>query len=64
MSKRSAERVPCDMILNKVQDGHTNIVRATNISMGGMRIQRLLNSPHPGQVGFRLRAKQLRISHE
>jgi hypothetical protein len=54
MSKRSAERVPCDMILNKVQDGHTNIVRATNISMGGMRIQRLLEPLRLGNSRMRL----------
>lgn len=39
---RRSQRVPCDIILNKVQGGHRHICRATNISLGGMRVQRLL----------------------
>ena len=39
---RRSMRVPCDIILNKIQDGHTHVVRAINISLGGIRIQRLL----------------------
>ena len=39
---RQSLRIPCDIILNKIQDGHTNVVRAINISLGGIRIQRLL----------------------
>lgn len=42
MNKRRQDRVECDIILNKFEDGAMNIVRATNISLGGMRIRRLL----------------------
>ncbi len=41
-NNRRAPRVNCDIILNKVQDGHMHICRADNISLGGMRVQRLL----------------------
>lgn len=54
MSKRTEARVPCDIMLNKVQDGHKHIVRATNISLGGMRIQRL-HEP------LRLKSKRMRL---
>ncbi len=39
---RASNRVHCDIMLNKVQDGHTHVCRATNISLGGIRIQKLL----------------------
>ena len=39
---RHAGRVPCDIILNKIEEGHTHVCRAINISLGGMRLQRLL----------------------
>jgi hypothetical protein len=39
---RRAPRVTCDIILNKVESGHMHICRASNISIGGMRIQKLL----------------------
>ena len=39
---RRSPRVPCDIILNKVENGHMHVCRASNISLGGMRIQRLL----------------------
>jgi hypothetical protein len=39
---RRQDRVDCDIILNKYEEGAMNIVRATNISLGGMRFRRLL----------------------
>ena len=39
---RRSPRIHCDIMLNKVQDGHTHVCRATNISLGGIRVQRLL----------------------
>lgn len=39
---RRTPRVTCDIILNKVESGHMHICRASNISIGGMRIQKLL----------------------
>lgn len=39
---RKQTRVNCDIMLNKTEGGLMNICRATNISLGGMRIQRLL----------------------
>lgn len=39
---RKQTRVDCDIMLNKNEEGLMNICRATNISLGGMRIQRLL----------------------
>lgn len=43
MSMRKQPRVDCDIILNKTQTDGTNICRATNISLSGMRLQRLLD---------------------
>ena len=40
---RKQSRVDCDIILNKTERGIMNVARATNISLGGMRIQRLLD---------------------
>lgn len=39
---RRQDRVDCDIILNKFESGATNICRATDISLGGMQLQRLL----------------------
>ncbi len=39
--QRDQERVPCDIILNKVESGHTNVCRAENVSLGGMRLRRV-----------------------
>lgn len=39
--KRTQERIPCDIILNKVEDGHTNVCRAENVSLGGMKLKRV-----------------------
>lgn len=39
---RRQDRVDCDIILNKYEKGAMNIVRATNISLSGMRFRRLL----------------------
>ena len=38
---RKQRRIPCDIILNKVEDGHTNVCRAENLSLGGMKLQRV-----------------------
>ena len=53
---RCETRIPCDIILNKVQNGHTHVARATNISMGGIRLQRLLEplQPHSDKKSVRL----------
>lgn len=40
---RRQTRIDCDIILNKTERGIMNVARATNISLGGMRIQRLLD---------------------
>ncbi len=40
---RKQSRVDCDIILNKTERGMMNVARATNISLSGMRIQRLLD---------------------
>ena len=42
MNKRRQDRVDCDIILNKIEQGAMNIARATNISLSGMRLHRLL----------------------
>lgn len=39
---RKQNRVDCDIIFNKVESGMMTICRATNISLGGMRVERLL----------------------
>lgn len=41
-TRREQERVDCDMMLNKLESGHRNICRATNISLSGMQFMRLL----------------------
>lgn len=41
-TRREQVRVDCDLILNKVEGGHRNICRATNISLSGMQLVRLL----------------------
>lgn len=51
---RTERRIPCDIILNKVQDGHMNICRAINISLGGIRLQRLLEPSLPSGQRIRL----------
>lgn len=40
---RQTTRVACEILLNKSNDGHTHVCLASNISLGGMRIQRLLD---------------------
>lgn len=42
--RRGQGRINCDIFLNKVEQGHTNICRATDLSLGGMRFQRLLEA--------------------
>jgi hypothetical protein len=51
---RNQQRVDCDIILNKIEGGHTNICRATNISLDGMQFLRLLE-PHESGEGRRVR---------
>ena len=51
---RKQERVDCDIILNKVEDGKMNVCRAENISLGGMRIERVLEPKNEHQQTFRL----------
>lgn len=41
MENRKQNRVGCDMILNKIEAGHTNICRATDVSLGGIRLERV-----------------------
>ena len=43
---RRQERVDCDIILNKVEGGHTNVCRAENLSLGGMKLQRVCEAHH------------------
>ncbi len=45
---REQSRVPCDIILNKVEDGHTNVCRAENLSLGGIKLQRVAEGHQPG----------------
>lgn len=51
---RKQDRVDCDIILNKVEDGQMNICRAMNISLGGMRLKRLLEPKSRHGQQFRL----------
>lgn len=51
---RTELRIPCDIILNKVQGGHMNVCRATNISLGGIRLQRLLEPTQHSNLSVRL----------
>lgn len=39
--QRAESRIPCDIILNKVEDGHTKICRSVDLSLGGMRLRRV-----------------------
>lgn len=39
--QRKQQRVQCDIILNKVEDGHTKVCRAENLSLGGMKLRRV-----------------------
>ncbi len=43
--RRGLDRVECDILLNKVEQGHTNICRGLDLSLGGMRLERMLE-PH------------------
>ncbi len=54
MNLRRQERLDCDIILNKVEEGSMNIARATNISLSGMRIRRLLEPYFQGEGPVRL----------
>ena len=40
---RQSPRVSCEIMLNKSKNGHTHVCLASNISLGGMRIKRLLD---------------------
>ena len=39
--QRQQDRVHCDIILNKVEGGHTNVCRAEDLSLGGMKLCRV-----------------------
>ena len=39
--QREQVRIPCDIILNKVEDGHTKICQGLDLSLGGIRIRRV-----------------------
>lgn len=39
--QRKQDRIDCDIILNKVEDGHTKVCRAENLSLGGMKLRRV-----------------------
>ncbi len=43
--RRGLDRVDCDILMNKVEQGHTNICRGLDLSLGGMRLERMLE-PH------------------
>src|SRR5690554_5572367 len=43
--KRRQDRIDCDIILNKVEAGHTNICKATDLSIDGMKLRRIVE-PH------------------
>ncbi len=60
---RTEQRIPCDIILNKVQGGHMHVCRATNISLGGIRLQRLLE-PVQAQKGKRIRLQLSLVEDE
>lgn len=45
--QRQQNRIPCDIILNKVEGGHTNVCRAENLSLGGMKLQRVAEGHQP-----------------
>ena len=45
--QRSQSRIDCDIILNKVEDGHTKVCRAQNLSLGGMKLQRVAEAYKP-----------------
>lgn len=42
--RRGLDRVECDILLNKVEQGHTNICRALDVSLGGMRLERMVEA--------------------
>lgn len=52
--RRGQDRSPVDLLLNKVQNGHTNVVRALDVSLNGMRLQRLLEPAMPMRTTMRL----------
>ncbi len=54
---RKQNRVDCDIILNKFESGIINICRATNISLSGMRVQRVLEP-------FEAREQKIRFEME
>ena len=46
--QREQNRIPCDIILNKVEDGHTNVCRAENLSLGGIKLRRVAEAHEAG----------------
>lgn len=45
--QRTTRRIGCDIILNKIEDGHTNVCRAEDISFGGMKLRRVAEGYQP-----------------
>ena len=45
--QRQQDRIPCDIILNKVEGGHTNVCRAENVSLGWMKLARVDEGHRP-----------------
>ncbi len=45
--QRKQSRINCDIILNKVEDGHTNVCRAEDLSLGGMKLRRVAEGYDP-----------------
>lgn len=39
--QRNQGRVRCDIILNKVEDGHTKVCMAEDLSLGGIKLRRV-----------------------
>lgn len=51
---RSTPRVDCDIMLNKVHNGQRHVCRAVNISLGGIRLRRLLEPTNKDESRVRL----------
>lgn len=52
--QRKQSRIDCDIILNKVEDGHTKVCRAENLSLGGMKLRRVAEAYDADGEGVQL----------
>ncbi|MFU8803068.1 MAG: PilZ domain-containing protein [Bradymonadaceae bacterium] len=52
--KRRQDRIDCDIIMNKVEAGHTNICRAMDLSLGGMRLKRMTEPYRAKDISLKL----------